>query len=100
MQSLTSIAVLFCDVTLNGVHSSQLNFKAYVCQKVVHRLLVIFIGQIIVLTSTMCILWNDLPLISYIYTRQRRILNIWEPYRPARHATGIDRYFNFYVLSK
>jgi hypothetical protein len=45
-ETLTGILVVFCLVMPNGHYSSKLNFSAYISEKVDHRFLVIFSGQI------------------------------------------------------
>jgi hypothetical protein len=68
VESLISVFVVFCGVILSAVHSPQLNFETYTCEKVVHRFRVIFIGQINVLALTVSIVRYDLSLmIIYIY---------------------------------
>jgi hypothetical protein len=49
VESVITILLGLCCVRLGAVLSSQLNFKAYICEKIVHRFIVIFIRQMKVL---------------------------------------------------
>jgi hypothetical protein len=65
--SLASVFVVLCPVIPNGHYSSELNFNAYICEKAVHTLIVLYNGQIKVLTYAVCIVKYVLSLMIYIY---------------------------------